>query len=71
MLVALAVLGLILLARDRHWMETRQVVKWPILLVLLPGLGTLGYFTWRLENAAQHGPAVGRAALRKPTLGDR
>lgn len=71
MLVALAVLGLVLLARDRHSMETRQVVKWAILLVLLPGLGTLGYFFWRLENAAQHGPAVGRAVLRKPNPGDR
>ena len=71
MLGALVVLGLVLLARDRHSMETRQVVKWAILLVFLPGLGVLGYFFWRLENAAQHGPAVGRAVLRKSTLRDR
>ena len=74
-LVALAVLGLVLLARDRHSMETGQVVKWAILLVLLPGLGVLGYFFWRLENAIQRG-TPGRqdesaSFLRSPGFKDK
>ena len=75
MLVALAILGLALLARDRHSMETRQVVKWATLLVLLPGLGVLGYFFWRLENGGHSGTPKrrDRAApfLRNPNPRDR
>ena len=75
MLVATVVLGLVLLARDRHSMETRQVVKWALLIVLLPALGLLGYLTWRFENEVQRGGPGrrGEAApfLRKPTFRDR
>ncbi len=75
LLVALAILGLVILARDRHTMSTRQVVKWAILIVVLPGLGVLGFFFWRLENAVQRGTPGrrDRAApfLRKPTSRDR
>ncbi len=55
MLVALMVLGLVLVVRDRHSMRTRDFVKWAILVVLLPGFGALGYFFWRLENVVQRG----------------
>jgi hypothetical protein len=56
-------------------METRQVVKWAILLALLPGLGVLGYFFWRLENAIQRG-TPGRqdesaSFLRSPGFKDK
>lgn len=75
MVVALMVLGLVLLARDRHVMRTGEVVKWAILIVSLPGLGVLGYFFWRLENAVQRGTPSRRDRsapfLRKPTLRDR
>ena len=70
-LIALMLLGLVLLARDRHSMETSQVVKWAILMVILPGLGVLGYLFRRIENATRHSPALGRAVLRKPTPRDR
>lgn len=70
-LIALVPLGLVLLARDRHSMETSQVVTWAILMVILPGLGVLGYLFRRIENAAQHSPPIGRAVLRKSTPRDR
>ncbi len=70
-LIALVLLGLVLLARDRHAMETSQVVKWAILMVILPGLGVLGYLFRRLENATQHSPGIGQAVLRKPPPRDR
>jgi 4-amino-4-deoxy-L-arabinose transferase-like glycosyltransferase len=74
-LIALVFLGLFVLARDRHSMKTRQVVKWAILVVILPGLGTLGYFFWRFENSERHGTSDrrGEAApfLRKPTSRER
>jgi hypothetical protein len=40
-------------------------------MVILPGLGVLGYLFRRIENATQHSPAVGHAVLRKPTTRDR
>ena len=70
-LIALVPLGLVLLARDRHSMQTSQVVKWAILMVILPGLGVLGYLFRRIENSAQHSPAIGSAVLRKSTPKDR
>ncbi|MDJ0952584.1 MAG: hypothetical protein QNJ81_02780 [Acidimicrobiia bacterium] len=75
LLVAVAILGLVILARDRDSMQTREVVKWALLIVLLPGLGVLGFFFWRLENAIHRGTPGrrDRAApfLRKPTSRDR
>ena len=70
-LIALVLLGLVLLARERHSMKTSQVVKWAILMVILPGLGALGYLFRRIENTAQHSPAIGHAVLRKTTPRDR
>ena len=75
LLVALTILGLVILARERHSMQTRQVVKWAILIVVLPGLGVIGFFFWRLENAVHRGTPGrrDRAApfLRGPTPRDR
>ena len=70
-LIALVLLGLVLLARDRHAMETSQIVKWAIVMVILPGFGVLGYLFRRLENATQHSPGIGQAVLRKSTPRDR
>ena len=70
-LIALVLLGLVLLARDRHAMETSQVVKWAILMVILPALGVLGYLFRRIEDATQHSPGIGQAVLRKPPPRDR
>ncbi len=48
--VVLVVLGLINLARNRHEMQTRLVVKWATLLVFLPVVGMIGYWFFRLET---------------------
>jgi hypothetical protein len=73
--VVLVVLGLINLARNRHEMQTRLVVKWATLLVLLPVVGMIGYWFFRLENAIQRGTPGRRdeaaSFLRSPRLRDR
>jgi drug/metabolite transporter (DMT)-like permease len=72
--VVLVVLGLINLARNRHSMETRLVVKWALLLVLVPVAGVIGYWFFRLENAVQRGTPDRRdeaaSFLRSPHLKD-
>jgi hypothetical protein len=70
-LIGLVLLGLVLLARDRHSMETSQVVKWAILMVIVPAFGVLGYLFRRVENSARDSPVIGHAVLRKPTPRDR
>lgn len=54
-LALLDVLGLVHLARRRGSMARRDVVKWTLLIVLLPLIGVLGYMFWRLESAVQRG----------------
>jgi hypothetical protein len=49
------VLALVHLARRRGSMEQRDVVKWALLIVLLPFIGVVGYVFWRLDNAVRRG----------------
>ncbi len=73
--IVLVVVGLIDLARNRHSMETRLVVKWAVLLVLVPVAGMIGYWFFRLENVVQRGTPDRRdesaSFLRSPGFKDR
>ena len=73
--IVLLVLSLINLARNRHEMESRLVVKWATLLVLVPIIGMIGYWFFRLENAIQRGTPGRRdeaaSFLRSPRIKDQ
>ena len=43
LVLVLVVIGLVDLGRNRHEMETSQVVIWAIVVVLLPVVGLVGY----------------------------
>ena len=62
------------LRRRRDSMEKREVVKWTLLIVLLPFVGPLGYFFSLLDKAVQRG-TPGRRDETAPFLrgfrGDR
>ena len=47
-LLIVAVVGLVDLIRNRHKMETWQVVVWAALIVLLPVVGLVAYLFWRI-----------------------
>ena len=47
-LLLLVVAGLFDLMRNRHKMETTQVVVWAVLIVLIPVIGLVAYLFWRL-----------------------
>jgi hypothetical protein len=49
--VLLQVIAIISIARHRHIMEARLVVKWTLLVVFLPVVGLLGYCFHRMEEA--------------------
>jgi hypothetical protein len=51
LVLVLVVIGLVDLARNRHEMETSQVVIWAIVVVLLPVVGLVGYLLWRLARS--------------------
>ena len=53
--VALQVLGLWHIARNRHSMQARTVVKWVLLLILVPVIGVIGYMFFLLDKAVQRG----------------
>ena len=53
--VALQVLGLWHLARSRHSLQNRTVVKWAFLLVFVPVIGVIGYMFFLLDKAIQRG----------------
>jgi len=73
--VVLQVLCLIHLARKRHLLETRVVVKWALLLVLVPVVGVIGYLFFLLEKGVQRGTPGRRdetaSFLRNPRIKDR
>lgn len=73
--IVMVVFGLINLAQNRHSMETRLVVKWAVLLVLVPVAGVVGYWFFRLENSIQRGPPGRRdesaSFLRSPGFKDK
>lgn len=72
--IALQVLGLSHLARNRDSMESRLVVKWALLLALLPVAGVIGYPFFLLENGIQRGTPGRRdesaSFLRSPGFKD-
>lgn len=53
--VLLQVVGLALIARRRLTMKNRLIVKWTLLLLLVPVFGVLGYYFYLLESATQRG----------------
>ena len=61
LVIDLALLGgihlltLLHLIHNRESMEKREVVKWSLLILLLPFVGVLGYGFSRLEKATQRG----------------
>lgn len=55
LLVIFHVAAFVHLRRRRDSMEKRQVVKWTLLIVLVPFVGPLGYFFGLLDKAVQRG----------------
>lgn len=53
--VLLQVVALVLIARRRHTMSTRLIVKWSLLVLFVPVAGILGYFFYLIEGAIQRG----------------
>ena len=51
LLLVLLVVGLVDLMRNRHTMETPQIVVWVIVLVVLPVVGLVIYLLWRLSRS--------------------
>jgi uncharacterized membrane protein len=49
--VILAILGLVDLFRNRHTMETWQVVLWAALIILIPLVGLIAYLFWRITRS--------------------
>lgn len=72
-LLILAVLGLVDLIRNRHKMETWQVVVWAVLIVLVPMIGLVAYLFWRIfqseamQDAAAFDEQSSGASRRPPT----
>ena len=46
----LQVIALASIARKRHVMQTRLIVKWTLLVVLVPVIGFLGYYFHLMEE---------------------
>jgi len=53
--VLLQVVALLLIARRRHSMSTRLIVKWSLLVLFVPFAGVLGFYFYLLEGAIQRG----------------
>jgi len=51
LLLVLVAIGLFDLVRNRHRMETHQVVIWAIVIVLVPVIGLVSYLLWRLARS--------------------
>lgn len=67
-LLILVVLGLWDLIRNRHKMESWQVVLWALLIVLLPVIGLVAYLFWRLFQSEAMQDAVDYQQ-RQPGMG--
>lgn len=50
-LLVFVAIGLFDLVRNRHRMETYQVVIWAIAIVLVPLIGLVAYLFWRLSRS--------------------
>ena len=51
LLLALLVVGIVDLLQNRDTMNTRWVVLWLIVLVVLPVVGLVSYLLWRLARS--------------------
>ncbi|MEA2022994.1 MAG: PLD nuclease N-terminal domain-containing protein [Actinomycetota bacterium] len=51
LLLVLMVIGLVDLARNRHRMETPQLVIWAIVIIFLPIIGLVAYLLWRIARS--------------------
>ena len=51
LLLVLVTIGLVDLIRNRHKMETYQVVLLAIVIVLMPVIGPVSYLAWRLARS--------------------
>lgn len=51
LLLILMIVGLVDLIRNRHTMETWQVVMWAVLIVVLPVVGLVAYLFWRIARS--------------------
>ena len=73
--VGLQVFGLVHIALNRESMQKRVVVKWVLLIVLVPIAGALGYLFFLLDKAIQRGTPGRRdeaaSFLRSPGGKDR
>jgi hypothetical protein len=47
----LSIIGLVDVFRNRHRMETWQVIVWAILIVLVPIVGLIAYLFWRISRS--------------------
>lgn len=45
------IVGLVDLFRNRHTMETWQVVTWAALIILIPAIGLIAYLFWRISRS--------------------
>jgi hypothetical protein len=74
LLALFEIAALVHLYRRRDSMEKREVVKWSLLIVLVPFVGVLAYFFSLLDKAVQRG-TPGRRDEAAPFLqrpgGDR
>lgn len=73
--IGLQVFGLVHIARNRGSMENRLVVKWVLLILLVPIAGAIGYLFFLLDKAIQRGTPGRRdeaaSFLRSPRGKDR
>lgn len=65
--VLLQVIGLINIAHNRHSMQARLIVKWTLLILFVPVLGFLGYYSYLMEEAI-HRSTMGRQGDAAPFL---
>ena len=49
--LVLWILGLVDLFRNRHTMETWQVVVWALLIIFVPAIGLIAYLFWRISRS--------------------
>jgi hypothetical protein len=51
LLLVVTVAGLVDVLRNRDRMKTTEVVAWSIFIVILPFVGVISYFLWRISHS--------------------
>lgn len=51
LLLVVTVVGLVDVFRHRERMKTSQLVAWSIFIVILPFVGVISYFLWRISRS--------------------